>query len=522
MRFNEFKVIKEAAPVATFYTIGDSHAKAIGDMGRIGANNLAVGATTSTNANQLSSINKIPAGSTVVIAAGHNDAANAARASAEAAKKSPPVPPARIAANVAAMVNAAKARGLNVIYVLFPNGTYDKDAYQKYYKGQYILQVRDAIKASLDVPIIDLEGAPLPDGVHASPGKYKEVADTVKSMMQKSPVAATSAEPTDASGTEPAAASGTAPKPAVAEKEPGVIDKLKDMVNGMLPASLQSKKTFTVPVPQGRSGTAVRDVQQALEQFGYTVGPPGLDGIRGPYTTAAVKKFQADHPPLEVDGDPGPETVAVLNQLLKNQPKIAARLTASKPEDVKSLPAAGSTSGANKEIDPTKLTPGGFENSALQEPTFMPKVKQVANNLSINPSVLLSVMRFESKLNPQAVNPYSNAVGLIQFMPTTAQGLGTSSQEIYAMTATEQLDYVEKYYKMNGVKPGATVGDLYLLTFMPAALNKRDNFVLGDKKGGEVFGLSKAKIYAQNSVFDKRGKGYFTVGDVKRTINSRA
>ena len=108
------------------------------------------------------------------------------------------------------------------------------------------------------------------------------------------------------------------------------------------PSAFKDKTTFTVTVPEGRTGAAVRDVQQVLEKLGYSVGPPGLDGIRGPYTTAAVKKFQEDNPPLEVDGDPGPETVAVMNKILKDKPKVAAALKSSTPDQVKAPTSGGS------------------------------------------------------------------------------------------------------------------------------------------------------------------------------------
>ena len=50
-------------------------------------------------------------------------------------------------------------------------------------------------------------------------------------------------------------------------------------------------------------------------------------------------------------------------------------------------------------------------------------------------------MVFESRLNPQAVNPISGATGLIQFMPSTARG-GTTTAVLKRMSNVQQLDYV--------------------------------------------------------------------------------
>jgi hypothetical protein len=98
------------------------------------------------------------------------------------------------------------------------------------------------------------------------------------------------------------------------------------------------------------------------------------------------------------------------------------------------------------------------------------------------------------------------------------------------MSAVEQLDYVYKFYKMVGVKPGMSRGDIYMLTFMPAFVKSSDDVVLGRKNGGTLIlpsgkssGLSMNKVWEQNPVFGKsRGKDFFTVGDVRASINSRA
>lgn len=60
---------------------------------------------------------------------------------------------------------------------------------------------------------------------------------------------------------------------------------------------------------QGSSGTLVKTVQTRLKNWGYYTG--SVDGVYGPKTVAAVKKFQAKHG-LTADGIVGPATASKL------------------------------------------------------------------------------------------------------------------------------------------------------------------------------------------------------------------
>lgn len=64
----------------------------------------------------------------------------------------------------------------------------------------------------------------------------------------------------------------------------------------------------------GDRGEDVRAVQQALTFLGYS--PGAIDGIFGPLTNEAVRRFQADQR-IAVDGIVGPETIAALNAELQ-------------------------------------------------------------------------------------------------------------------------------------------------------------------------------------------------------------
>lgn len=64
----------------------------------------------------------------------------------------------------------------------------------------------------------------------------------------------------------------------------------------------------------GDRGDDVRAVQEALTFLGYSPGP--IDGIFGPMTNEAVRRFQSDQR-IAVDGIVGPETIAALNVELR-------------------------------------------------------------------------------------------------------------------------------------------------------------------------------------------------------------
>ena len=80
-------------------------------------------------------------------------------------------------------------------------------------------------------------------------------------------------------------------------------------------------------------------------------------------------------------------------------------------------------------------------------PEFRRKLYQVAIDVGIPPGELASLMGFESSWtwSPSVRNPSGGATGLIQFMPSTAKMLGTTTDQLAAMSAVQQLDYVKAY-----------------------------------------------------------------------------
>lgn len=142
---------------------------------------------------------------------------------------------------------------------------------------------------------------------------------------------------------------------------------------------------------------------------------------------------------------------------------------------------------------------------------FLLKVAEIAARLGINPDWLMVVMKIESSLNSAASNPYTNATGLIQFMPATAAGLGTSTDELKNMTNVEQLDFVYSYFKPYTGKL-KSLTDLYMVTFFPRALGKSDDYIL------QTDTISAAKIAGQNKIFDLNKDQAITAGEFRAAV----
>lgn len=141
-------------------------------------------------------------------------------------------------------------------------------------------------------------------------------------------------------------------------------------------------------------------------------------------------------------------------------------------------------------------------------PGFLAKLKGVAQRLDVRPEWLLAVMWKESRLDPGALNGSTGASGLIQFMPSTAAGLGTTAGAIRAMSGSEQLYYVEKYLKPYKGRMGS-YPETYLAVFFPAALGKSDSWALSSSS------LPASIVAESNPAVDLDKDGRITVAEFK-------
>ena len=162
-------------------------------------------------------------------------------------------------------------------------------------------------------------------------------------------------------------------------------------------------------------------------------------------------------------------------------------------------------------VDPTVIT-------AVAAPAlygdFYDAWTRMSRSLGADPLDMAKVAYAETAMNPRAFDPRSNAGGLIGFMPSILRGLGWtgSPEEFRQLTATQQVPYVERYYR-----PYAgylrNEGLVYVANFLPSRLPRAaasdDSFVVS--REGDPY-------YGSNRILDRNSDGSITVGDLKTHI----
>ena len=135
-------------------------------------------------------------------------------------------------------------------------------------------------------------------------------------------------------------------------------------------------------------------------------------------------------------------------------------------------------------IPPPQIVGGYFGLNLIKDNKlqFVNKLNSIAQKLGIAANWLMVVMWKESRLQPNITNSIG-AGGLIQFLPSTAIGLGTTVAKLIKMSATEQLDYVYKFFAPYK-KFIKDYPSLYLAAFLPDAFNHDNNWAFRTKKSG--------------------------------------
>lgn len=149
-------------------------------------------------------------------------------------------------------------------------------------------------------------------------------------------------------------------------------------------------------------------------------------------------------------------------------------------------------------------------------PEFRKRVLEICQELGVNPDYLMACMAFESAetFSPSIKNAAgSGATGLIQFMPATAKGLGTTTGALANMTALQQLEYVHAYFwpYRGRLK---TLGDVYMAILWPAGIGKPDTWPLWDKS-------KKPTTYRQNAGLDINKDGAITKAEATAKVQAK-
>lgn len=134
-------------------------------------------------------------------------------------------------------------------------------------------------------------------------------------------------------------------------------------------------------------------------------------------------------------------------------------------------------------------------------------VTNMANNV-------MGCMGFESggTFSPNIRNAAgSGATGLIQFMPSTARDLGTTTDALANMSAIEQLVYVEKYFRPYASRM-RSLSDTYMAILLPSAIGKPEDAALFT--GGTV-------AYRQNSGLDANNDGKVTKAEASAKVAAK-
>ncbi len=239
----------------------------------------------------------------------------------------------------------------------------------------------------------------------------------------------------------------------------------------------------------------VRTIQRLLNRF-VTVPRPLLkvDGKVGVYTISAIQTFQTVHVHMDhPDGVVQPHGPTMWKLMLGSSFN----------------PVSNALPGHELPPQPKSIAWGARVSS-----DFKAKVIKICADLEISPDCLMAAMAFESAetFSPSVKNAAgSGAVGLIQFMPSTADALGTSTTGLAKMTAVDQLDYVRKYFLPHAGKLHS-IEDIYMAILYPAAIGQSPDHALF---------ASGTKAYQQNKGLDTNRDGTVTVEEAASKVRAK-
>ncbi len=265
-----------------------------------------------------------------------------------------------------------------------------------------------------------------------------------------------------------------------------------------------------------KAGFKGTDSAAAVSWAGWGDKVGGIGQAReGDVVVLRNKRSGQEHVAFFVKGSEGSATLLGGNQ--SNQVKESTYSFSN--YDVVAVRRPPGTGAGDASAAPTKPVAGdkpdynrieNVKGNPNVTPAFIGKVEAMAQRLGTKAEYLMAVMSFESGLKPGAVNPQSGATGLIQFMPATAKGLGTSTAALKAMSADQQLKYVEAYFKPFEGKLDTLEG---AYTAVLSGKARPDP--------GTTLFSSGTLAYSQNRGLDFNRDGRITSGEATTAVASR-
>lgn len=180
---------------------------------------------------------------------------------------------------------------------------------------------------------------------------------------------------------------------------------------------------------------------------------------------------------------------------------------------------------ASVSMAPSALTEVGAAPAELYLSSYLPlevpkavfgqAVQTMARKLGVPPAWVMAVMYAESRFDASVYNRKgSGAVGLIQFMPSTAMELGTSSQALSNMSPVAQLAFVQAYFEQVKQRygPYQSLTDFYLAVLFPKARLQDPCYILYHRPG---------RAYQQNAGLDLNGDGAVSVSDIDHFLQRK-
>lgn len=163
--------------------------------------------------------------------------------------------------------------------------------------------------------------------------------------------------------------------------------------------------------------------------------------------------------------------------------------------------------------DPKSAQALGLPWGARVSAAFRERLYALCERQLLVPAYLMACIAWESgeTFSPGVLNKAgSGATGLIQFMPDTARGLGTTTTALAAMSAEDQLVWVEKYFSPYRGRL-ESLADHYMAILWPAGIGKPQNWPLWEKG-------NRPTTYRQNAGLDTDKNGTITKAEATGKI----